>query len=375
MNEPTEGWSTPGGDVPPPTPGYGPPPPGYGPPPAGQDQGYGGQPGWTQPGWQGWQQGQQQTWQPWSAPVVSPGVVPLRPLTVGEVLDGAVKVVRQYPRPTLAMSAIVAVVTTVFNLLALLAEDTSSLANDATSGSSSDSFNTGFDSGVGGLAGVPGTVFGALGGLVLAGFLVAVVGKAVLGRPTTFSETWQQVRPRIWALIGLAFLVGLVCAAPAVIGVILAVAMGVVAAPLLLIGVPLAIAGVVAGIYLYVRLSLSSSVLVLEKAGVRAAMRRSNVLVKGSWWRVCGILLLVQIISSVLTGVLTFPFLVLAGINAFANPDAGGFTVFLVVAQLGGGLATFLVSPFAAGARSLLYVDRRMRAEGLDLTLQAAAHG
>jgi len=46
---------------------------------------------------------------------------------------------------------------------------------------------------------------------------------------------------------------------------------------------------------------------------------------------------------------------------------------FALLTQVGGGIATFLVSPFSSGVRALLYVDRRMRAEGLDLTLQAAA--
>jgi hypothetical protein len=299
-------------------------------------------------------------------------VVPLRPLTVGEILDGAVKVVRRYPRPTLGMSAIIAVVTTVLNLLAVLAEDTSSVS---TRSPGSEDFQTAFDSGSGGVAAIPGFVFGILGGLVLAGFLVAVVGKAVLGQPTSFAETGAQVRPRIWALLGLTFLVGLICSAPVFVGVLVAVLLGFISPPLLIIGIPLAIGSVVLGVYLYGRLSLSSAVLVLEKAKIREAMRRSSVLVRGSWWRVFGVLLLVQIISAVVTGVLTVPFAVVGGLSEVANGDDGGFTVLRVVSQIGGGVATFLVAPFAAGARSLLYVDRRMRAEGLDLTLQAAARG
>ena len=55
-------------------------------------------------------------------------------------------------------------------------------------------------------------------------------------------------------------------------------------------------------------------------------------------------------------------------------PRLRTLVLFLLV-TVGSGLATFLVSPFTSGARALLYVDRRMRAEGLDLTLQAAARG
>jgi hypothetical protein len=43
--------------------------------------------------------------------VVKPGVIPLRPLGVGEILDGAVTTIRRNPGPMLGLSAIVAVLT------------------------------------------------------------------------------------------------------------------------------------------------------------------------------------------------------------------------------------------------------------------------
>jgi hypothetical protein len=36
-------------------------------------------------------------------------------------------------------------------------------------------------------------------------------------------------------------------------------------------------------------------------------------------------------------------------------------------------VASFLVNPFVSGVTALLYVDRRMRAEGLDVALRASA--
>lgn len=361
MTQPPEGWSSPGGPAPEPPPAYGygygtpPPPPGYPPPPPVAAPPWA-QPGWGQPGF--------------GAPQVTPGVVPLRPLTLGELLDGAVKVVRRYPRPTLGMSGLLAIVTTLLNVLAVLAQDYSSFAEDVTSGGSSGTSGTNVN---GSLASIPANVVGLLAGIVLTGFLVAVVGKAVLGHPTSFGEVWQQVRGRILALVGLALLTGLLAFGPPVVGVLLAVLLGFLSPWLLLLGVPVALASVALGVHLYVRLSLAPAVLVLERAGIRTAMKRSGVLVKGDWWRVFGILLLVQVIAGFVSSVLTVPFLFLAGFNAFANPDAGSFTLLFVVSQIGGGVATLLVAPFAAAARGLLYVDRRMRAEGLDLTLQAAA--
>jgi MFS family permease len=361
MTQPPGGWSSPGGPAPEPPPaygyGYGTPPP---PPPPGQPPPPPTAPPWAQPGWG----------QPgFGAPQVTPGVVPLRPLTLGELLDGAVKVVRRYPRPTLGMSGLLAIVTTLLNVLAVLAQDYSSFAEDVT-GSSSASTDTNVN---GSLASIPANVVGLLAGIVLTGFLVAVVGKAVLGHPTTFAEVWRQVRGRILALVGLALLTGLLSFGALALGIGLAVLLGFLSPWLLFLGIPLAIGAAGLGVYLYVRLSLAPAVLVLERSGIRTAMRRSGVLVKGDWWRVFGILLLVQVIAAFVSSVLTVPFLLVAGINAVANPDAGSFTLLFVVSQIGGGVATLLVAPFAAAARGLLYVDRRMRAEGLDLSLQAAA--
>jgi hypothetical protein len=391
MTQPPPGWSTPGEPPPessppapptappsvsppppppPPPPGYPPaypPAPGYGPPPPGYGQPGYGQPGWGQAGWSqpGWGQPQ------WGAPVVTPGVVPLRPLTVGELLDGAVKVIRRYPRPTLGLSALIAVVTTVINVLIVLAQDYSSFANDVESGSSTSTGPTGADG-----ASIVSAVLGGFFGIVLTGFLVVVVGKAVLGHPTSFGETWQQVRGRIWALLGLAVLTGLLFSVPIGVAVLLAVLLVAIAGPVtLVLGIPLVLAAVALGIYLYVRLSLAPAALVLEKAGIRTAMGRSGVLVKGDWWRLFGILILTSLLSSVVTWVLSIPFAIIGVIGVLKDNGDGGVTLLFVLVQVGAGLSTLLVAPFTAGVRSLLYVDRRMRAEGLDLTLQAAARG
>ena len=125
MSEPG-GWSTPDGwgapASPPPTGPGGPAPggQGYDAPPAygapGQGQGWQG-PG--QPGPDGGAPyGRPQA--PWGMRPVDdkPGVIPLRPLGLGEVLDGAVSVLRRYPRPALGLAAIVALVSTLCNVAA-----------------------------------------------------------------------------------------------------------------------------------------------------------------------------------------------------------------------------------------------------------------
>ncbi|MCW2544872.1 MAG: integral rane protein [Frankiales bacterium] len=295
-------------------------------------------------------------------PAHQPGVIPLRPLALGELLDGAIKIIRRYPRPTLGLSAAIALVVTILNVIAVVV-----LNNDFSIDSSGNTFN-GSDVALNvGSTGVP-AVFSFLAGLVLTGALISVVGKAVQGLPTSTSEVWAAVRPRIWALLGLSLLTGLLVVAPILIGVGLAIALGVGLGPGgLVIGIPLGFASAVLSAYLYVRLALASPALVLEKASITASLRRSGVLVKGSWWRVFGILILsgiiAGIVASIISAIVILPAAILTSVDGTAS---------LVAQQVAGGIASVLLSPFSAGVRALLYVDRRMRAEGLDVALQAA---
>lgn len=357
MTEPPAGWSPPSGE---PVPSYGPLPV-YGEPvPA--TPGYAGPPG-------GWYGG--------PPPAPTPGVVPLRPLTVGELLDGAVKVIRRYPKPTLGLSAVVALVTTLLNVVGVLLSDFSGEVESLRDGSSS--------TGVGGggvnssLSGLPGGIVAVPAGVFLTGVLVAVVGRAVLGQQATLGEVWQQVKPRAWALIGLALLTGLILLAPLLVLGVVALALVLFAVGFdaggaaLALGVVAALPAAALMVYLYVRLSLAPAVLVLEKAGIRTSLRRSGVLVKGSWWRLFGLLLLTTVISQLVASVLVLPLGLVGGALLLGSPTDGSVTVFVLLTQVGAGLASCLVSPFSAGVRALLYVDRRMRAEALDLTLQAAA--
>ena len=64
-----------------------------------------------------------------------PGVVPLRPLALGELLDGAIKIIRRYPRPTLGLSAAIAAVVTVLNVgLVLLLQPVTGSSRPPTGG-------------------------------------------------------------------------------------------------------------------------------------------------------------------------------------------------------------------------------------------------
>ena len=308
---------------------------------------------------------------------LKPGVVPLRPLGLGEILDGAVGVLRRYPRPTLGMSAVVAVVSAAVNVALLLTAFRPFVDVDSAAALESGNAEA-LESALGGAAvgGLLTVLLALISGAVLTGILTAVVGKAVLGQPQTLGGAWAQVRPVLGKLIlvslALAAAVGLLVGVGVFLGVVV-VALG---GPILLIlGIPLMLGGMAAGVYLYVRLSLAPCALVLEKVGIRACLRRSWLLVKGDWWRVFGISSLAFVVAQFVSLVIQVPFELFGygGLGGLTSGEGALEARSLVASSVGSVIATTLVAPFTAGVYALLYVDRRMRAEGLDVALTAAA--
>lgn len=122
------------------------------------------------------------------------------------------------------------------------------------------------------------------------------------------------------------------------------------------------LAAVCAAIFIGVRLSFFPQAVVLERAGIIAALKRSWHLVGGSWWRVFGIFVLLSILVNILQGVL----LLLAGsLILFGH----GTPAYLVLTQAASGIGKILIEPIQFGALTLLYYDLRVRKEALDLEL------
>ena len=345
MSEPTPpelppGWSPqqppPYGAVPPPPP----PPPGTSPDPGAG--GWGGNQGWGPATW---------------APVPEapkPGVVPLRPLTVLEILDGAITTMRRYPKPMLGLSFIVAVALAVMAFLVSLLSLSSLNSIDNLDPNSADA----------------GDFFAAMGPLfvgtfirgvvqmvaiiLLTGVLTVVVGQAVLGKEMSIGDAWRALRPRAWRLIGLSIVL------------VLGSSVG-------------AMMCLVPGVIFIVFFALSGAALVLEKGKVFGSMGRSASLVNGSWWRTFGVLLLVVVIYEVISTAVTVPFafvtLVFNPVDAAGNINSGWFVLSEGLGAIGSVVAGTIGYPFVAASIVLLYVDRRMRREGLDLQLAQAAQG
>ncbi|MGV9270133.1 DUF7544 domain-containing protein [Kitasatospora sp. NPDC003701] len=303
----------------------------------------------------------------WGAPVSpKPGVIPLRPLGLGEILDGAVSTIRKHWRTTLGLSLGVAVVEQA-------AVTGTQLAVNGDTGDLTPVLSA--------LASLPVTM---LLSVVAAALLTMVVSRAILGQSATVRDAWRDARPRMLQLTGLTLLTGLIGAgivllgfAP-MIGYLLAGAGEPAIAALLfvvgLLSIPVAI-------WIWIQLSLAAPALMLEKQGVMTALSRSRRLVRGSWWRLFGINLLSQVLAGIVAGIISVPFtvagLVLGFDDLVGQVDAGDTatlpTAVLITTAIAGVIASTLTIPFTATIGVLLYVDQRIRREALDIELARAA--
>ena len=373
-----QGYPPPGGGYPPP--GYGPPgypppagygpPPGYGPPGGYPPPGYV-PPGYPPPGYAPPGYGPP-GYGPPVAPALKPGVIPLRPLSLSDIFNGAVAYIRANPKATLGLTTVVVVVAQLLALilsvgpLAFTGKLQPSLSGEEVSpgvmlGSSASS-----------IAGAGATW---LSSILLSGMLTVVVGRAVFGTSITISEAWQRLRPRLWALIGFTVLevVGAVVLVAVVVLIIsgVAVAAGGVAAAVA--GVPLVLALIVGQVYLGVMLSFAPSVIVLERLQIVPAISRSFKLVRNDFWRVLGIRLLGGIVAAVIAGAVTVPFSFGGQILLVSGSSTLTALIALVLLSIGSAIGQIITAPFSAGVVVLLYTDRRIRAEAFDLVLQTGA--
>lgn len=368
------GWSHPDEQPPPSAPT---PPPGWAaaqPPAPGWSPAQPPPPGWAGPA-QGGQPGGQQGWSGWVAhrpPEVKPGVVPLRPLGVGEILDGAISTMRRHWKVQLGLSAAVVTVVSILQFTALyfVFRNGSGLSAESAFGSDP---GTELDLATN-VAQVVSAVVGTLAQIVVQGILTVVVSRAVLGQDVTMAEAWARARPRLGRLVVMS--VAVLMLMLVLLGVPIGLGFGVGAgaggvAGFVVGGLGLAVTLPLA-VWIYVSLGVAAPAMMLEETGIRESFRRSRRLVRGSWWRVFGVLLLGMVIAQVLGGIIQVPFALVSVFTSVTDGEAPGF-LFYVLNVVGSSLAGTITYPFVAGVVALVYVDLRIRREGLDLALARAA--
>lgn len=303
-----------------------------------------------------------------------PSIVPLRPLGVAELLDGSFAAIRTAPLASLGAGAIVMLV---YQGVFLVLNYTLFQPRTTTTVDGSTVTDAGDAAARVGAAYIATAVFTSVAVLVLTGVMAAIVGERIVGRRVTWKVARARLRPVVWPLLRV------VAAVTAIVAGTVAVALGPgIAASaagantggpaLLAIGFLLLVVPV---LYAWTTYSLAPAAAVLERQGARAALRRSRKLVHGSWWRVFWISCLAWMTSFIVSTVLSLPFLIFGGgLSTILSGRSDNLSfVALLLNAIGAFVAGTLARPFQGGVLALLYIDRRMRAEGLDMALNASA--
>ncbi|PEG59827.1 hypothetical protein H5U98_28630 [Mycolicibacterium boenickei] len=297
-------------------------------------------------------------------------VIPLRPLSLTDIFNGAVAYIRTNPKATLGLATVVVLASQIVSLalqvgpLSALGEFDSTLQGEAPSSGTIVVFAAGAFTGI---------VVTTLASLLLSGMLTVVIGRSVFGGRITVGEAWQRLRGRLPALIGLTALqaLALIVVAGGVTIVIVgagSVGGGVAAFLAGVLLVPLALLGV---LYVSTVLLFAPAVIVLEHLGIVEAIKRSFTLVNKDFWRVFGIWVLSTIVAGVIGWGVGAPFNVAGQIMTMV---ADGPTLpALILTAVGAAIGQIVTAPFSAGVVVLLYADRRFRAEAFDLMLQTGA--
>lgn len=356
-------WAAPGGAEPTPAGAAGQPEGAtpYG-PASGAPQAAGGAPGWTPP--------------------PKPGLIPLRPLDFGTVLGACFQVLRRNPRPTfgaaLLLNALVVFLSSgISSVVVLSGFDRASRASTADA----DTILAGTVALiiVSGLLAVGVSIVAQA---LLQGIISIEVARATLGEKRTLRELIALGRGRWWVLIGWTALLGAALGLAFGVLVLLSIGFFLPGDPFLALGgVAVLLLGgaalLAASIFVATKLAFVPASIMIERLTLGAALGRSWRLVRGAFWRIFGTLALVTVMVNVAASIVTTPFQFIA---AFAVPvvNPGGDTevdlsVFLVlnvvviaITAVVGAIGSVLTT----AASSLLYIDRRMRTEGLDLELQ-----
>ncbi|QFZ21033.1 hypothetical protein [Saccharothrix syringae] len=291
----------------------------------------------------------------WQAPPQppKPGVIPLRPLSFSDILDGSFATMRAHPKLVFGGSAVVVAITQLVNLLLLwpvyddltlmTALDPYADSRESLEQLESYFWSTAVTSGIA-------LLISTLTTVLLSGFITVVVGQAVVGKPIGFTEAWAQLKPRLLPLLGVSLLYTL----------------------LVVVGFALC---VLPGVWVWVLFALVTPAVVLEHASVGQSLRRSRELVRGVWWRTFGILLLAFVLAAIVSSIIQAPFGLLGTdfSAALRGEVVAPTTTALLLSALGGTIAGAVVYPFSASVQVLLYLDRRIRREGMDIMLARAA--
>ncbi|MGW6459692.1 hypothetical protein ACWF94_27830, partial [Streptomyces sp. NPDC055078] len=315
-------------------------------------------------------------WPPPSAP--KPGVIPLRPLGLGDVLGGAFATIGRCWKPLLGIAVTVYAAAGVV-IVAAMGVTYALMSDDIERSYAADTPDSGWDE-VRPLI-VALVVVWAVAALALLGASAmlhaacpAILREAVLGRPVTYRMVRRLAWARLPAMTGTIVLTALIWLIP--VGLFLTGFTALLVELLTDDGkvvalIPGTLLGAIVtaplGIWLWVRFAFAPAAVVFENRGPVDAMSRSWQLVRGDWWRIFGITLLAGCMAAFAAYVVQLPVqaagMLPGALNSGLGPDStdaqvllslGGLLIVSILSQLIGQL---VITTFPPLVTALLYVD------------------
>ena len=338
---------------------------------------YGAQPGYNaQPGASGYSTTNRWGWQ------AKPGIIPLRPLTIGDLFSGAFEAIRSNPKVlfgfTIVIMLLVSLIASVSILVSGLGyESVINAENDpqALQQTTENFANALLLQMISNLVQWLSTFAGTS---ILTGLLAATVSQLTVGRKLTLSEAWAMTRKRLGSLIGSFALTALITAVPIVLWIVAVFASIVVAdgnRDLWWLSALAFFAIIPIFILMYffqIKLLFAPMCAVLEEIGPVASLKRSWSLVKGEFWPTLGRFLLMNLLIGFIGGFLGFVIGLIGGLVTIvvtSNPTSPiGLAISMFFVMLGSGL----LLPFSAAFETLIYTDLRIRKENFAAVLAQA---
>lgn len=301
------------------------------------------------------------------APINKPGVIPLRPLSVGDLYNGAFATIRTNPKATIGMAALVTLAVMLIPLLVTIA---AFMFSDFGSAKFSDA------AGVAQVFNLFSTsIIGALTSFFIAGVLVPLANRATVGEKLTASAAWKQLKPKMWRLIGLILTQGLSLFLVVAVAALIIWGLASTNNTLLgLVGFGVGLAAAIFAMWISIKFfSLAPAALVTEDLSILASLKRSGVLTHGRFWQVLGITILTSLVVSFAGSIVSIPAYALMFSAGIVGGSGGSNGLAMALLLSGTNLQVLLtgalITPFQSIVSILLYLDQRIRKEGFDMTL------
>ena len=313
-------------------------------------------------------------------PASRPGIIPLRPLTFGTILGRSFAALRQNPRVLLGFALCVQTAAYLIVLLGVGAVALASFTRLDTLREGTDEFDAVMAGSIA-LTSITAVVLGLAAGalgVIVQGVVVSEVAHAAVAEKLTLRALWQRVKPVAWRLVGYSLLLTL--AVLVLIAVVAAaiIAVGFAALPVAVgLTVLVVLSALPLTLWLSTKLLLAPAAIILEHATIRGAVARSWTLIRGRFWPALGVIVIISFVFGAIAQVVSIPFSFLSTglttiISPTGDPDPSAI-IAIVVAVVLTQVETLLIQSVAvvvqATATSIIYIDCRMRREGLDIDL------